>query len=119
MKLFDFFNHFKKESSNKGDVLLLEPEKNIDETDDDFIKLKSELVGQLSALHNSAIVSETDLVGDIIFANDIFCEYSKYTLDELLGNNHRMLKSGHQPFQKTKQTYTFEDYLISCLLDQL
>jgi PAS domain S-box-containing protein len=55
-----------------------------------------ELIGQLAALHNAALVSETDLMGIITFANDTFCAISKYTRSELIGQNHRILKSGKQ-----------------------
>ena len=55
-----------------------------------------ELIGQLAALHNAALVSETDLAGNIIFANDTFCAISKYSRAELIGRNHRILKSGKQ-----------------------
>ena len=63
----------------------------------ELVKLKTELMGQLAALHNAAIVSETDLLGNITFANDLFYQYSKYTHEELIGRNHRILKSGDQP----------------------
>ena len=47
-----------------------------------------------SALDQHAIVSITDLAGSIIDANERFCEISGYSRDELIGQNHRMLKSG-------------------------
>ncbi|MDW8333976.1 MAG: PAS domain S-box protein, partial [Bacteroidia bacterium] len=59
--------------------------------------LEFELIGQLAALHNAALVSETDLLGNITFANDTFCAVSKYSRAELIGQNHRILKSGKQP----------------------
>lgn len=59
--------------------------------------LQKELEGQLHALHEGAIVSETDIRGNITFANDTFCEISGYSREELLGKNHRILKSGKQP----------------------
>jgi PAS domain S-box-containing protein len=55
------------------------------------------LAGHVAALNNAAIVSEADLKGDIIFVNDEFCRIAKYDRTELLGQNHRILKSGHQP----------------------
>ncbi len=58
--------------------------------------LRIELEGQLRALHEGAIVSETDIRGNITFANDTFVQISGYTLEELIGQNHRILKSGKQ-----------------------
>ncbi|MCS7084646.1 MAG: PAS domain S-box protein, partial [Bacteroidia bacterium] len=56
-----------------------------------------ELTGLINAMHNSAIVSEADLQGRIISVNEQFVNVSKYTREELIGQNHRILKSGHQP----------------------
>lgn len=47
------------------------------------------------ALNVSALVSETSLEGNIIFANDTFCKTSKYEKKELLGRNHRIVNSGY------------------------
>ncbi|MDW8301414.1 MAG: PAS domain S-box protein [Bacteroidia bacterium] len=62
-----------------------------------YENLKIELEGQMRALHESAIVSETDIKGNITFANDKFCQVSGYSREELIGKNHRILKSGLQP----------------------
>lgn len=46
------------------------------------------------ALDKSAIIAITDKKGTILHANDNFCCISKYSREELIGQNHRMLKSG-------------------------
>ncbi|MBL3519911.1 PAS domain-containing protein [Arcobacter lanthieri] len=43
------------------------------------------------------IVSETDEKGYITFANDDFCKISGYTLDELIGKPHNILRHKDMP----------------------
>ena len=51
----------------------------------------------LLVLDEFALVSITDIQGNIIYTNEKFCEISKYSSDELIGQNHRILKSGNHP----------------------
>ncbi len=50
----------------------------------------------LTALDTCALVSVTDSKGTITYANDAFLVATQYSLQELLGQNHRILKSGDQ-----------------------
>ena len=43
------------------------------------------------------IVSETDAKGNIIFANQDFCKIAGYTLDELIGKPHNMVRHSDMP----------------------
>lgn len=56
-----------------------------------------ELTQQKETLDHHAIVSIADRQGNITYVNDKFCEVSGYNRDELIGKNHRILKSDQHP----------------------
>lgn len=61
-------------------------------------KLNLNLSDLEDLISDHSIASVTDVEGNIVYVNKKFCEISKYPEDELLGQNHRILKSEeHSP----------------------
>ena len=59
--------------------------------------LERELRERTNLVDAFAIVSEADTRGVITYANKKFCEVSQYTLDELLGKPHNIIRHPDMP----------------------
>lgn len=60
----------------------------------DIKQLEKEMLDQKRSLDIAALVSETDLKGNITYVNDKFCEVSQYSREELIGQKHSIVNSG-------------------------
>lgn len=58
-------------------------------------KSQSEISDYKHALDESSIIAITDQKGIIKFVNNNFCKISKYSQEELIGKDHRIINSGY------------------------
>jgi PAS domain S-box-containing protein len=58
------------------------------------------------ALDESSIIAITDQKGIINYVNENFCNISKYTAEELIGQDHRIINSGYHSKEFIKNLWT-------------
>jgi aerotaxis receptor len=61
---------------------------------------------ELTLTDKSFLVSETNEQGIIKFANNEFCKYSEYSLEELLGKPHNIVRHPDMPKAVFKQLWS-------------
>lgn len=61
------------------------------------VSTENELQRMLDVVNQNVYMSMTDLDGNITYASDAFCRLTGYSQEQLMGQNHRILKSAHTP----------------------
>ncbi|MDH5367208.1 MAG: PAS domain-containing sensor histidine kinase [Cyclobacteriaceae bacterium] len=71
-----------------------------------YKKLNESLSDYKYALDQSAIVVITDTKGNVEYVNDMYCKISKYSEQELIGQNQRIINSGYHQKKFWKQMWS-------------
>lgn len=70
-----------------------------------FFKKQKELETYTNIIESVAVISKTDLHGIITYVDDAFCEVSGYTKDELIGQNHNIVRHPENPKEVYKNLW--------------
>ncbi|PLY09092.1 MAG: hypothetical protein C0626_08760 [Arcobacter sp.] len=70
-----------------------------------FYKKQKELETYTNIIESVAVISKTDLNGIITYVDDAFCEVSGYTKEELIGQNHNIVRHPENPKEVYKNLW--------------
>jgi PAS domain S-box-containing protein len=87
------------------DGKIMQPANKVAGLEEELKKSMQELVDLKLALDESSIVAITDARGLITYVNDQFCQVSKFSRGELIGQDHRIVNSGYHSKEFFKEMW--------------
>jgi diguanylate cyclase (GGDEF)-like protein/PAS domain S-box-containing protein len=72
---------------------------------EDLVCIKEKLDDTLKLIDKYVLTTSTDLDGNIIEVSEAFCKLSQYSQEELLGQNHRIMKCENTPEELYKELW--------------
>lgn len=75
------------------------------ENNEKLLVSHNELKQYIDTVNQVAIISKTDPAGIITYVNDIFCEISGYSQDELIGQKHNIIRHPDMPKETFKNLW--------------
>lgn len=70
-----------------------------------MVKIQNDVASREMLLIETCLISKADKYGRITYANDKFCKVSGYTLEELIGKDHRIVNSGQHTYDFWEDMY--------------
>ncbi|WP_419764382.1 MAG: response regulator [Arcobacter sp.] len=70
-----------------------------------FYKKQKELETYTNIIESVAVISKTDLNGIITYVDDAFCDVTGYTKEELIGQNHNIVRHPENPKEVYKNLW--------------
>ncbi|WP_020533711.1 PAS domain-containing protein [Flexithrix dorotheae] len=67
--------------------------------------VKNNLAAKLDVLDKIALISESDLYGNITYVNDVFCKTAQYSREEIIGKPHNIIRHPDTPKEIFKEMW--------------
>jgi len=99
------FDYIKKPFNIEEFVLKVDHAVEINRKDREILCSQQLLTEYKNAIDENIIVSKTDIKGNITFVNNMFCEISGYTLEELVGKPHNVVRHPDMPASAFKDMW--------------
>ena len=106
MNLLKRFSCFFENQKNEQEELISTIQNKLNESIKSAEAWKRENDVRVKLIDSMCLVSETDLKGYITFVNDRFCDVAQYKREELIGQNHNVVRHPDMPKEAFKAMWS-------------